>query len=326
MRSFYGDRLRAGGAVLAPMAGYSDAPFRKLALEQGAAWTVSEMMSAQGVLEDAARGRVGRSLELGQPYPGEQNLVLQLFGADPQVLAEAAVKVVELYGPAAVDLNMGCPVPKVRGRGGACLLQTPEVAYRIVSAMRAAVPDTVPLSAKIRLGWDRPQAREIALGLEAAGADLVTVHGRTSLQRYEGEADWEAIAEVAAALRIPVIGSGDVRSAEDYRRRLNLGVAGVMIGRGAVGQPWIFAEVRGRPAPDRSARVRLILEHARLNAQWYGEAHGLRQLRKVLAQYALHLDAGDPAELRARLTRVSSLADLEAALESRVPAAAGCAV
>ncbi|MDX2004681.1 MAG: tRNA-dihydrouridine synthase family protein [Meiothermus sp.] len=313
---FYAEMLEKPRAVLAPMAGYTDAPFRQLALEQGAAWTVSEMVLARGFLAGERK-----STELGAPYPGEQRLVLQLFGDDPGVLSDAAAKAERDFGPVAVDLNMGCPAPKMAGRGGACLLQTPERAFDLVRAMRQGTQ--LEVSAKIRLGWDTDRSLEVAQGLEAAGAALITVHGRTSAQRYTGEADWEAIAKVAEAVRVPVLGCGDVASLEQYRERLKTGVAGVMIGRGAVGNPWLFRKIAENPAggvpeptrqafsgPDAQERARTALRHAELNAQWYGERSGVRQLRKVVYRYF-------PAhpELHPALKRVDTLGELRAILE-----------
>ncbi|WP_027882057.1 tRNA dihydrouridine synthase [Meiothermus rufus] len=301
---FYAQVLRQPQAVLAPMAGYTDAPFRRLALEHGAAWTVSEMLLARGLLAGERR-----SVALGAPFPGEERLVVQLFGDDPEVLSEAAAQVERLFKPVAIDLNMGCPAPKLAGRGGACLLQTPERAYALVRAMRQGT--RLPVSAKIRLGWDKDQSLEIAQGLEAAGVALITVHGRTSQQRYQGQADWEAIGRVAQALRVPVIGSGDVTRPEEYFERLQTGVAGVMIGRGAVGNPWIFRQItQGRTdPPSLSERIQTALRHAFLNAQWYGEAQGLRQLRKVLYRYFPHHPALHPA-----LKQVASLEELQSLL------------
>ncbi|WP_027482235.1 tRNA dihydrouridine synthase [Deinococcus pimensis] len=301
-RGFYRAALARRGAVLAPMAGYTDAPFRQLATEQGALWTVSEMMSAQGVL-GAREGRPDPTLDLGRPFVGERDRVVQLFGADPDVVAEAAARVEALYAPAAIDLNLGCPVPKVRGRGGSCLLQTPGVAYAIVSAMRRAV--SCDVSAKIRLGWDADVSVDVALGLEAAGADLVVVHGRTAAQRYTGEADWEAVARVAASVRVPVVGSGDVVSAADVHARRTLGVAGVMVGRGAVGNPWLFREAAGGEGAGHADRVAGALRHARLFLDFYGPGASLRPLRKVLPLYFPHRP-----EWREALVRVETLDDL----------------
>lgn len=307
---FYARRLQAPGAVLAPMAGYSDAPLRQLAAEQGALWTVSEMISSRGLV----LGGESEKLTLGRPYPGEQNRVVQLFGAEPDILAEAVRRAEAWFTPAAIDLNMGCPVPKVRGRGGACLLQTPEVAYTLITAMRGAT--RLDVSAKIRLGWDENRSVEIAQGLAAAGASLITVHGRTSAQRYTGEADWEAIARVAAAVPVPVVGSGDIGTAAQARaRRREAGVAAVMIGRGAVGNPWLFrALATGDDAfPPAAERARTALRHAELHVAFYGldrsRLASVRPLRKVLPRYL-----PDYPELRDALVQVDTVADVAAAL------------
>jgi len=311
---FYAEMLKQPRAVLAPMAGYTDAPFRRLALEHGAAWTVSEMLLARGFLAGERQ-----STELGAPYPGEPNLVLQLFGDDPQVLQDAAAKAEREFAPVAIDLNMGCPAPKLAGRGGACLLQTPERAYELVRAMRQGT--SLEVSAKIRLGWDENRSLEVAQGLEAAGVALITVHGRTSQQRYSGFADWEAIAKVAQAVQVPVLGCGDVLNVEQYLARLETGVAGVMIGRGAVGNPWIFRQISAvqsgqsgvgtQSLASPSERAHTALRHAELNVEWYDEFHGIRQLRKVLYKYF-----PDQPDLHPVLKRVSTKSELETVLHN----------
>lgn len=311
---FYRRRLAGPGAVLAPMAGYSDAPMRQLAAEQGALWTVSEMISSRGLV----LGGDSKKLTLGRPYPGETNRVVQLFGAEPDILARAVARAEAWFTPAAVDLNMGCPVPKVRGKGGACLLQTPEVAFDLVRAMRGAT--ALDVSAKIRLGWDHDRSVEVAQGLAAAGAALITVHGRTSAQRYTGEADWDAIAHVAASVAVPVVGSGDVKSADQARARLRCGVAAVMIGRGAVGNPWVFRALAtgDGAAPDAAERARTALRHTQLHVTFYGPDRlgllSVRPLRKVLPQYL-----PDHPELREALVRVETLSDVERALAPLLP-------
>lgn len=304
---FYAARLARPGAVLAPMAGYSDAPMRQLAAEQGALWTVSEMISARGLVMGGDTER----LNLGRPYAGEQDRAVQLFGAEPELLADAVARAEAWFAPAAIDLNMGCPVPKIRGKGGACLLQTPEVAYTLVQAMRAAT--ALDVSAKIRLGWDTDRSVEVAQGLEAAGASLITVHGRTSRQRYTGEADWTAIARVAASVGVPVVGSGDVLSAQMARQRQReSGVAAVMIGRGSVGNPWIFRALAGgeggEDRPSAHIRAQTALRHAELQTLFYNDDTGrltLRPLRKVLPRYL-----PDYPELHADLTQVVTVADV----------------
>ncbi len=310
-RGFYARKLAEcsayyPGAVLAPMAGYSDGPMRQLCAEAGALWTVSEMISARGLVE----GGEDATLTIGRPYAGEVGRAVQLFGADPDILAQGAARAADWFDAAAIDLNMGCPVPKLHGKGGACLLQTPEVAYQLLSAMCSAVP--LDVSAKIRLGWDSNRAVEVAQGLEAAGASVITVHGRTSRQRYTGEADWEAIAEVARSVSIPVIGSGDIKTVAQAKERLKTGVAAVMIGRGAVGQPWIFTELSRSDfvPPSLVQRAATALRHTRLNVQWYGEGRGLKQMRKVLPQYL----PGVPADTKNALVRLETLAQAEAIL------------
>lgn len=315
-RGFYAQRLSQvgpgqAGAVLAPMAGYSDGPMRQLCAEAGALWTVSEMISARGLVE----GGEDATLTIGRPYAGEKGRAVQLFGADPGILAEGAARAAQWFDAAAIDLNMGCPVPKIHGKGGACLLQTPEVAYTLVSAMKAAVG--LDISAKIRLGWDSNRAVEVAQGLEAAGVSIITVHGRTSRQRYTGEADWDAIAEVAASVKVPVVGSGDIKSTQQARERLKTGVAAVMIGRGAVGQPWIFTQLADPQfaPPSLPQRATTALRHTRLNVQWYGEGRGIKQMRKVLPQYLSGHGLPElPPHLRDALVRLDTLAEAEALL------------
>lgn len=295
------------------MAGYSDAPMRQLAAEQGALWTVSEMISARGLVLGGDTER----LTLGRPYPGESGRVVQLFGAEPDVLAEAVRRAETWFHPAAIDLNMGCPVPKVRGRGGACLLQTPELAYTLIRAMRQAT--SLDVSAKIRLGWDTDRSVEVAQGLAEAGAALITVHGRTSAQKYTGEADWEAIARVAQAVDVPVVGSGDIRTPTQARQCLQSGVRAVMIGRGAVGNPWIFRAIASGndERPDGAERACMALRHAELQTAFYNDDSGrltLRPLRKVLPAYL-----PEHPELRDALVQVTILDDVRRALAPILP-------
>lgn len=300
----------AQGAVLAPMAGFSDAPFRRLARHFGAAWAVSEMVSATGL----ARGTQDeRGLQISAPYRGERQVVIQLFAADPDLAARAVERLDRRYRPDAFDLNMGCPVKKVLNRGcGSELLRTPETAAAIVAAMRSA--SDAPVSAKLRLGIDSDVALEVALAVVAAGASALALHGRTARQRYEGRADWDAIERVAAHLDVPLLGSGDVRDAAGYARARARGV-GVMIARGAIGRPWLFAEVRGAPAPGRREIATVLWRHARDHAAWYGGAAPLRSLRGQLAAYGAALAEAegppiDAARLRRLLTAVSTVEEV----------------
>ncbi len=273
------------------MASLTDAPFRLLAERFGALWTVGEMVMAGSLLQGSVEG--WRLLRL---HPEERSRVVQLAGADPGEVARAAARVQERVRPRAIDLNMGCPMPKVVTRGaGAALMDDPERAARMVAAVREATG--LPVSVKLRLGFSQVNAVEVAWALEQAGAALLRVHGRTAQQRYGGRADWEAVREVARAVRIPVVGTGDVRSVEDYRVRRELGV-GVAVARGAVGRPWFFAEVR-RERVSAAARRAAAREHLRLHLAWHadrGEVWALRAFRGHLKAY---LNAA-PAEVRAR--------------------------
>ena len=299
--SFYKTKLAQGGAVLAPMAGFTDAPFRKLCRGFGSSWAVTEMVSAKGLVIGNLRG-----IEIGEPYPGEPDLVIQVFGGEPEIVAAGGRILYDLYKPSAIDLNMGCPVKKITGKScGSKLMLDPERAAEIIRQLNAAVP--VPVSAKMRLGYDSLNVLEVALALEEAGVDLVAIHGRTAKQKYSGEADWFTIKEVAEQLSIPVIGSGDVHSREQFERYRSWGL-GVMVARAAVGQPWIFKELRGEAAPTLMKRLQTAYQHALMHCAWYAsksEVHAMRSLRGQLIKYF------EPFEgARAQVVKVSSLADL----------------
>ncbi|ADR36067.1 dihydrouridine synthase DuS [Oceanithermus profundus DSM 14977] len=292
------------GAVLAPMASLTDAPFRLVSERFGALWAVGEMVMAGSLLQESVEG--WRLLRL---HPEERSRVVQLAGADPGEVARAAARVRERVGPRAIDLNMGCPMPKVTARGaGAALMDDPARAARMVAGVREATG--LPVSVKLRLGFSRANAVEVARALEQAGAALLRVHGRTAQQRYGGRADWDAVREVARAVRIPVVGTGDVRSVEDYRARRGLGV-GAAVARGALGRPWFFAEVR-RERVDAAARRAAAREHLSLHLAWYadrGEVWALRAFRGHLKAYL----SAAPAEVRARalaLERAEEVAEV----------------
>ncbi len=282
--NFYQKKLAEGGAILAPMAGYTDAPFRKLCRDFGSSWAVTEMVSAKGMVQGDLQG-----IEIGEPYPDEPDLVIQVFGGEPEIVAQGGRLLYDHYVPKAIDLNMGCPVKKVTGKScGSKLMQDPERAADIVAALNAAVP--VPVSAKMRLGYDTVNVLEVARALEEAGAAVIAVHGRTAQQKYTGVADWDAIQEVAEAVSIPVIGSGDVQTKEQYDQYRNLGL-GVMIARGSMGKPWIFSELKGEQAPTPETIARIAYTHAQLHLNWYsdgsdyGELRAMRHLRSQLIKY-----------------------------------------
>jgi tRNA-dihydrouridine synthase B len=273
---------------LAPMAAVTNAPFRLVARERGAGLLTSEEIDARALVHDNARTR-----DLARFLPGEHPIALQLLGADPDALAEAARRL-EAAGADAVDLNMGCPTPKIVAKGqGAALMRDPLAAAVVLRTMRKAIQ--VPLTIKIRSGWDERtvNAVEIARIAEEEGVTAVTVHPRTRAQQYTGRAPWDVIAEVVAAVRVPVTGNGDVGSRADAEAmRAATGCAAVMIGRGALGAPWVF----GATPPTRDERAAVIRRHCALIEEHLPAPLALVQLKKHLAWYS----AGQPFGARLR--------------------------
>jgi tRNA-dihydrouridine synthase B len=275
---------------LAPMAGITNAPFRLIARECGSGLTTTEEMDAASLLLDTPHADA-----IAAAYPEEHPLAMQLLGNDADTLARAAGKL-EGLGADIVDLNMGCPMPKITGKGkGAALMRDVPAAARILRAMRAAV--RVPLTVKIRGGWDDEHlnAVEVARMAEGEGVDAITVHPRTRSQRFTGKAPWAIIAEVVEAVRVPVTGNGDVRSMAEARRMMaETGCDSVMIGRGALGRPWIFNPgVEALPlAARRAEQLRVVARHAALVCEHFREKYALIQMKKHLAWYTEGLPHG----------------------------------
>jgi tRNA-dihydrouridine synthase B len=284
-------------ARLAPMAGITNAPFRLVARECGSGLTTSEEMDAAALLTGHPHADA-----IAAYYPAERPLAMQLLGKDPELLARAADRC-QLLGADIVDLNMGCPMPKITGKGkGAALMRDVAATSRILRALRKAV--SVPLTVKIRGGWDDEHlnAVEVAQMAEAEGVDAITVHPRTRSQRFTGKAPWTIIREVVASVSVPVTGNGDVRSMGEARRMTaETGCASVMIGRGALGSPWIFDEsFEALPAgAQRDYKARVIARHVALIREHFGEKYALVQMKKHLAWYTEGL--GHASECRARL-------------------------
>ena len=322
--------------VLAPLAGVSDSPFRQLAREQGAGGVYTEMVSADGLI----RGNAA-TLEYVAFEPQERPIGVQLFGSDPAIMAEATRVLSDLppeRRPDLVDINMGCPVRKVVTRNaGSALLQDVPLIERIVRAMSDATD--LPVTAKIRLGWDGNSRNvvDVARALEGAGARAVAIHARTRAEKFEGDAHWDLIGEAKRAVGIPVIGNGDVRSPEDALRMLaETGCDGVMLGRAAFGDPWVFRRIRalaerGEVLPPPTAQERLAagVRHIGMLVDSVGERIAAKEMRKHVAWYIKGLPHSHRVREQVNHTRTAAemaelmrayLAELEAhGLEAFVP-------
>ena len=284
------DLLNIKGAGLAPMAGVTDAAMRLLCHEQGSAWAVSEMLSAKGWV--FSKGKNVNALDLLARLPGEGFAGLQLFGREPEYMARAAAELSE-RGFQFFDVNFGCPAPKITGNGeGSALMREPEQVAKVVNALVKATDK--PVTVKIRSGWDENSinAPEIARICEDNGAQAIAVHARTRMQQYAGQADWSVIREVKKAVSVPVFGNGDVRSGQDAVRMMDeTGCDGVIIGRAAEGNPWIFREtaaaMQGQDIqpPTPQERVDMALKHFGLEIELYGQRKALLEMRKHIAWY-----------------------------------------
>ncbi len=300
-----------GFAALAPMAGVTDRAFRELCVDFGASYVVGEMVSSKGLTYHSEKSR-----ELLQIYSNERPAAVQLFGYEPDVMAEAA-KIAMEYQPDIIDINMGCPAPKIAGNGsGAALMKTPQLCGEIVAKVKNAV--NVPVTVKIRKGWDSRSvnAVEVAMICEQAGADAVTVHGRTREQQYMPPADWDIIRQVKKSVKIPVIGNGDITTAQDAARmyeQTNCDL--VMIGRGALGNPWIFKEISMLMGHDRPSlpisnaeRISVLLRHIQKLCEYKGEKIGMREARKHAAWYFKGVHGA--ASLRKKAVTLETFDDL----------------
>ena len=305
--------------ILAPMAGVTDLPFRLLCKEQGAGLLCMEMISAK-----ALQYKNKNTKALLAIHPDEYPVSLQLFGSDPKIMSEMA-KMIEELPFQILDINMGCPVPKVVRNGeGSALMKNPELVHEIVSAVSKAIKK--PVTVKIRKGFDDDNinAVEIAKIIEDAGGAAVAVHGRTREQYYSGKADWDIIRQVKEAVSIPVIGNGDVTSGEmALQMRRETGCDGVMIGRGCQGNPWIFRELLAyeetgsipeRPGTDQIRET--MLRHARLQIEFKGDYIGIREMRKHVAWYTKGMQGS--AKLRDEINQVESYEELENLLMEKI--------
>lgn len=270
-----------GNTILAPMDGVSDWPFRSLCRELGSAMSYTEFVLAEDVLQGH------RSVSKKLTYEvAERSVAFQVYGDDPDQIVEAALRIRRLE-PDTIDLNMGCPAKSVANRGaGVGMMRTPLKIARTFRKLTAALD--IPVTGKMRLGWDNCRSYKlVARIVEENGGAAIAIHGRTKEQGYGGVADWDAIAEIKAAVKIPVIGNGDVRTVADIKRmQAYTGCDAVMVGRGALANPWIFSGRDRNQIPPQEVRI-FMREHLRRNIEFYGEEDGQRLFRKYVAQYLM---------------------------------------
>lgn len=297
---------------LAPMAGITDKSFRTICRRFGAGLVYSEMISAKGLYY---KDKKTASL---MDMSGENPCAIQIFGSEPEIMAEIVPRVME-YDPDIIDINMGCPAPKIVNNGdGSALMKTPELMGRIMRAVSDVSP--VPVTAKIRKGWDEDNSLECAQILEENGAAAVAVHGRTRREFYSGKADWDVIKRIKKALSVPVIGNGDIFKAEDA---LNMseytGCDAVMVARGAQGNPWLFTQiqellktgtVKTNPSPEQ--RIRTAIEHIEMLIEEKGESRGIKEARKHIAWYIKGLHGA--SHLKTEIFRISDFATMRSVL------------
>jgi len=307
------------GAMLAPMAGVTDMPFRVLCHEMGCPMAVSEMVSAKGYVLAPKDNRASRELLAVAPEE-EGAVILQIFGHEPDIMARAAQELTRDGRYAMLDINMGCPVPKIVGNGeGSALMKNPSLAADIVREVVSA--SHVPVTVKMRMGFDAGSETCLELGpmVEKAGAAMITLHARTRSQYYEGNADWRAIKKLKQRVSIPVVGNGDVTSWQDAMRMMEeTGCDGVAVGRAAQGNPWVFEQIRcgmqGKPVRVIPAKEKLevLLRHVRMLAEMKGESVAVREMRRHVVCYVKGMR--DAAKIRTQVNSILTIDALEEAL------------
>lgn len=301
---------------LAPMAGITDKPFREICRQFGAGMVYSEMISAKGLHYNDKK--TASLMDMA----GESPCAIQIFGSEPEIMAEIVPKVMK-HNPDIIDINMGCPAPKIVNNGdGSSLMKTPALMGRIMRAVSEVSP--VPVTAKIRKGWDSDVAVECAKILEENGAEAVAVHGRTREEFYSGKADWDCIKRVKQALTIPVIGNGDIWSADDAKRMLEYtNCDAVMVARGAQGNPWLFTQINEYLAsgkidtiPTPKERLTVALSHITQLVEDKGESRGIKEARKHIAWYIKGLKGS--SSIKTEIFKISDFATMRQALTAYI--------
>lgn len=310
--SFSWNNIQRPIIALSPMADMTDSAFCQTVKDVSSPVMFREMVSSEAIV----RGN-DRTKEMVEFVDAERPIIQQIFGADPDTMAEAARHVVENYHPEGIDINMGCPVYKLTSNfNGSALMKTPDIATEMIRKMKEAIGDT-PLSVKIRTGWsNKEECLEFCKIVEKAGADLLTVHGRTKEQGYSGYSDWDIIRQVKERVSIPVLANGDIFSAEDARRILEVtGADGVLVARGALGNPWIFKQIEEllndgyiTTKPTIADHFTLVLTHARRHVAQYGE-RGIVTFRKHLSWYTKGMEGAK--DFRSALVRINTIEELE---------------
>lgn len=311
-----GNRQFSNNIFLAPMAGITDKPFREVCREFGAGMVYSEMISAKGLYY---KDKKTASL---MDMSGESPCAIQIFGSEPEIMAEVIPKVME-FKPDVIDINMGCPAPKIVNNGdGSALMKTPELMGKIMRAVKHTSP--VPVTAKMRKGWEEDNSLVCAKILEENGADAVTVHGRTRKEFYSGKADWDIIKTIKRELKIPVIGNGDIWTAQDAKNMFDYtGCDGVMVARGAQGNPWIFTEIKellekGQVTTVITPRERLeiCLKHITRLVEDKGESRGIKEARKHIAWYIKGLKGS--SQIKTEVFKISDFATMTKVLTNYI--------
>lgn len=307
-----------GKAVLAPMAGVTDRAYREICKDFGASYVISEMVSSKGILYDNKN-----TMELMRISEKEKPCAIQLFGNEPSIMAEAAKIVESKFKPDIIDINMGCPAPKiVSNECGSAMSKNPKLCGEVTKSVKNAIK--IPVTVKIRKGWDDKiiNAVEISKICEDCGADAITVHGRTRAQMYSGYADYEIIKNVKKAVKIPVIANGDVDSAIKAKEVLDItGCDLVMVGRGSLGNPWIFSQINSylelgvlQAPPNIEEKAKIIEKHVKLMCDYKGERVGIKEARKIIAWYIKGMH--NAAKFRKQAFEINSLEELNSLINA----------